>query len=288
MKMLIALAALSAGGALAVFAQEQGPPPVLQIGRELIKEGKGAAHEKTEAAFVRAFRKADFPGHYLALSAMSGPNEVWFVEAFPSFEMSAEWEAESEKEPLKSAFEEADAADGALRERSNSMWAVYRPKLSYRPDKLDVGKTRFVRVFTYHVRPGHTEDFLEEAAVVIGGYDRANIDRSFLGYEVKAGAPAGTYMFFEGLASLKPLDTADEQNQAFISILGADRLKRLDEFEASGIASEEANLFQVSPKMSYVSNATEDEDPAFWRPKPPAMKPAAKPAAAAAAKSGGK
>ncbi len=99
MKMLIALAALSAGGALAVLAQEQGPPPVLQIGRELIKEGKGAAHEKTEAAFVRAFRKADFPGHYLALSAMSGPNEVWFVEAFPSFEMSAEWQAESEKEP---------------------------------------------------------------------------------------------------------------------------------------------------------------------------------------------
>ena len=109
MKMLIALAALSAGGALAVFAQEQGPPPVIQIQRELGKEGKFAAHEKTEAAYVRAFRKADFPGHYLALSPLSGANEVWFIEAFPSFEMSEKWQGESEKQPLKSAIEEADA-----------------------------------------------------------------------------------------------------------------------------------------------------------------------------------
>ena len=275
MKMLIALAALSAGGALAVLAQEQGPPPVLQIQRELIKEGKFAAHEKTEAAYVRAFRKADFPGHYLALSPQSGPNEVWFVEAFPSFEASETWQAASEKEPLKSALADADAQDGVLRERSNSMWAVYRPQLSYRADKLDVGKMRFVRVFTYHVRLGRTADFLAEAAAVIRAYDRANADRSFLGYEVRAGAPAGTYLFLEGLTSLKTLDGWDEQSQAFASAMGAEGLKKLNEFDATAIASEEVNLFQVSPKMSYVSKTTEDEDPAFWRPKPPAAKPAA-------------
>ncbi len=275
MKMLIALAVLSAGGALTVFAQESAPPPVLQIGRELIQEGKIAAHEKTEAAYVRAFRKAGFPGHYLGLSALSGDNEVWFVEGFPSFEMSETWQAETDKEPLKSALDEADARDGALRQRSTTMWAVYRPQLSYRPEKLDVGRTRFVRVFTYHVRPGHTTDFLEEGAVVIAAYERANADRTFLCYEVKAGAPAGTYMFFEGLASLKPLDGADDLNQALASALGADRLRKLDEFEAAGVASEEVNLFQVNPTISYISKSDEDEDPAFWRPKPPAMKPAA-------------
>lgn len=287
MKKLIALTALCAGGAIAVLAQAPGAPPVIQVGRELIKEGKSAAHEKTEAAYVRAFRKADYPGHYLALSSMSGPNEVWFVEAFPSFEMSEKWQAESEKEPLKSAVEEADAQDGALRERSNSMWAVYRPQLSYRADKLDVGKMRFVRVFTYHVRPGHTAEFLAEAPVVIRAYERANADRCFLGYEVKAGAPAGTFLFLEGLTSLKPLDSMDEQAQAFASALGADGLKKVNEFDAAAVSLEEVNLFQVSPKMSYVSKTTEDEDPAFWRPKPPAAKPAAPAAAPAPAKSGG-
>ncbi|MGA2274802.1 MAG: hypothetical protein ABSH00_14695 [Bryobacteraceae bacterium] len=283
MKMLIALAALCAAGAPAMLAQEEdGPPPVLQIGRELIKEGKMPAHETTEAAFVQAFRKANFPGHYVGLSPLSGSNEVWFVAAYPSFEMSEKWQAEAEKEPLKHTLEIADAQDGDLRERSNTLWAVYRPQLSYRPDNLDLGKTRFVRVLTYHVRPGHAGDFVEQAGVVIHAYDRANIDRSFVGYEVKAGAPAGMYLFFEGMTSLKTLDAAEEQNQAFISMLGAERLKKLDEFDAEGVISEEINLFQVNPTMSYVSKATEDEDPAFWRPKPPAVKPTA----AARAKSG--
>jgi len=285
MKMLIALAALSAGGALTGLAQEQGPPPVLQIQRELIKEGKFAAHEKTEAAYARAFRKADYPGHYLALSPQSGANEIWFVEAFPSFEMSEKWGAETDKEPLKSAIVDADAQDGALRERSNSMWAVYRPQLSYRPENLDVGKMRFVRVFTYHVRLGHAADFLAEAALVIRAYDRANADRSFVGYEVRAGAPAGTYLFLEGLTSLKTLDGWDEQSQAFASAMGAEGLRKLNEFDATAVASEEVNLFRVSPKMSYVSKTTEDEDPAFWRPKPAAVKPAAAAPAAAPAKS---
>lgn len=282
MKMLIALAALSAGGALGALAQESGPPPVLQIGRELIKEGKFAAHEKTEAAFVRAFRRAEFPGHYLALSPLSGANEVWFLGAYPSFDASQKWLAETEKEPLKSALAEADAQDGALRERSNSLWAVYRPKLSYRADKLDVGKTRFARIFTYHIRPGHSTEFLAVAATVIHAYEVANADRTFVGYEVKAGAPAGTFLFIEGMPSLKPLDSADELAQAFAAAMGAEGLKKLEEFDAASVASQETNLFQVNPAMSYVSKSIADEDPAFWIPKPPA----AKAAAVAPAKSG--
>ena len=279
MKLLIAVAALSAGGALAALAQEAAaPPPVVEIARELIKEGKMAAHEKTEGGFVRAFRKADYPGHYVALSPLSGSNEVWFVTGLPSFEMAEKWEAETGKEPLKGALEEADAADGALRERSNTVWAVYRPQLSYRPDKIDVGKTRFVRVFTYRIRPGHTEDFLAAGAAVVHGYDRANADRAFACYEVKAGAPVGTYLFLEALTSLEPLDGAEEQNRAFASVMGAEGLRKLNEGEAEAVMSEEINLFQVSPGMSYVSKSTEDEDPSFWRPKPPFAKPAATPA----------
>jgi hypothetical protein len=73
MRKLWGFVALSAAGMVPVFSQEApaGPPPVLQIQREVIKEGKTAAHEKTEAEFVRAFRKAKFPGHYLAITTMS-------------------------------------------------------------------------------------------------------------------------------------------------------------------------------------------------------------------------
>ena len=59
-------------------AQEKaaGPPPppkVLVIQREFLKPGKaGATHEKTESAFVQAFRAAKWPTEYLAVDSLSG------------------------------------------------------------------------------------------------------------------------------------------------------------------------------------------------------------------------
>ena len=57
---------------LPALAQAQGPPPVLQILRETLKEGKGASHERTEAEYVQAFRKSKSEGYYLAVSSLSG------------------------------------------------------------------------------------------------------------------------------------------------------------------------------------------------------------------------
>ena len=73
-------AALAACAPLA-FAQSPAPnepPAVIQIAREAIKEGKGAAHRKVEADYTNTFRKNKYPFHYLALSPESGPNEVLF------------------------------------------------------------------------------------------------------------------------------------------------------------------------------------------------------------------
>src|SRR5579862_9420346 len=55
-----------------------GPPPILRIYVEHIKPGKGAAHQKSEALFVRAFTKAKSPSHYIALESMTGSDEAWF------------------------------------------------------------------------------------------------------------------------------------------------------------------------------------------------------------------
>ena len=116
MRKVLGFVAMSAVGMVPVFSQEPpaGPPPVLQIMREVIKEGKGAAHQKTETEFVRAFRKPKFPGHYLALTAMSGMGEVWFLDPYPSFATWEQYQKEQDKEPLKSELEMAESHDGAL------------------------------------------------------------------------------------------------------------------------------------------------------------------------------
>ena len=102
------------------FTQDSGPAPVIQVYREVVKEGKNAVHEKAEMDYVRAFRKAKHPGYYLGLTAMSGPNEAWFVMPYPSFAAAGEYMKLSEKEPLKSEVEMADAK-GSSRRRLRSV-----------------------------------------------------------------------------------------------------------------------------------------------------------------------
>src|SRR5208337_5072684 len=99
--LLSCLAALPVG----LFAQAGAPPAVLQISRESIKEGKGAAHRKVEQEYVNAFRKANFPFHYLSLSSQSGPNEVWFLDAYPSFAALEESDRLESQSPLKNDIE---------------------------------------------------------------------------------------------------------------------------------------------------------------------------------------
>ena len=51
------------------------PPKVLSVFREYTKPGKsGAAHEKTESAFVKANMEAKWPTHYLAVESHDEEN----------------------------------------------------------------------------------------------------------------------------------------------------------------------------------------------------------------------
>ncbi len=76
-------------------AQEQAsgatpPPKVLVIMREFLKPGKaGAAHQKTESAFVQAFTAAQWPEHYIAMNSLSGRPRTLFFLGYDSF---ADWQ----------------------------------------------------------------------------------------------------------------------------------------------------------------------------------------------------
>ncbi|HQZ16326.1 MAG TPA: hypothetical protein PLD86_05535, partial [Vicinamibacteria bacterium] len=63
----------------------QAAPPVvnnvLSIYRESVKVGKGAAHEAHEAAWARALAATKGTDHFIALTSLTGPNEMWYVSA---------------------------------------------------------------------------------------------------------------------------------------------------------------------------------------------------------------
>jgi hypothetical protein len=266
-----------------VLAQVQGPPPVLQIIRETVKEGKGAAHERAEAEYVQAFRKAKSEGYYLAVSTVSGANEVWFLGGYPSFAAVEKIRQESRAEPLKSGIEAAEEHDGALRETSRTIWAMFRADLSYNAEKLNVGKARFLSVGTYRVRLGHEAEMMVAAKAILNGYLKANIDETMLCYQVIAGAPAGTYLFMTPMESLKRMDEMPARQAALRQAMGGDGYQNLMKGAGETYVTIESGLFEVSPGMSYVSQQTIDADPAFWTVKP-APKPAAKATATAPAR----
>src|SRR5271157_3602539 len=110
----------------------QSPAPVLRIIREDIKPGKSAAHEKTEAAFVRAFSKTNYP-HYTALVSTTGPTHALFLERYESFAALEQAMAVGDKEPMKSVLEQVDAQDGEVRSGERNIIATYRQELSYLP-----------------------------------------------------------------------------------------------------------------------------------------------------------
>lgn len=284
MRIAFASVALAAGVLPAIAQEPIKPAPVLQIFREAIKEGRAAAHEKVEADYVAAFRKANFPAHYIALSAMSGPSEVWFVQPAPSFAAAEEWMKTEEKEPLHSAVGLLDSRDGELRANSRALWAIYRPDLSYGADKFGALKIHFVSVGSYRVRLGQDEAFSNAGKTIFGAYEKANIDECILGYQVVSGAPAGTYLFFAMMESLKFMDDAPIRSKGLMEAMGKDEYSKFMKGTSEVLASIESTLFEVKPGMSYVSQQTIDRDPSFWKPKPVA-KPA--PAAAPSEKKGG-
>lgn len=278
MRFAFTLVALTGIGVLPVLAQDgTKPAPVIEILRESIKQGKTAAHEKVEADYAAAFRKANFPGHYVALAAMSGTGEVWFIEPMPSFAVTEEYDKASEKEPLKSALAMMESRDGDLRATSRAIWAVYRPDLSYHPEKFNAAKTRYVMAGALRVRLGHEEEFMAGSKTYFGGFEKANIDMCELAYQVVAGAPAGTYLFFNMMDSIKALDGEPERMKAMQQAMGADNFSRLMKGAGDVFVSIEDTLLQVKPGMSYPAQDMVTADPDFWKPKP-----MAKPASAAA------
>lgn len=265
------------------YAQEMKPAPVIEIFREAIKEGRTAAHEKVESDFAATFRRANHPARYVALAAMSGPSEVWFIQPTPSFAATEDYEKASEKEPLKSALAMMDARDGELRASSRTIWAVFRPDMSYHADKFNPAKSRMVMVGTYRVRLGRDADFLAGAKTYLGAFEKANIDECTLAYQVVAGAPSGTYLFFTMMESMKMLDESPARMQAVMQAMGADNFAQFMKGTGDVIVTIDDTMLEVKPGMSYPPQQFIDADPGFWKPKPAPKAASAAPAGAAPA-----
>jgi len=258
------------------------PPKVLSIFREEVKASKNGAHEKLEAGYVAALRKANWPVPSIALTPVAGPNDAWFISAYDSFEA---WEkdrqATDKNAELSREFERLDNLDAEFRTNQRSFVAVLRDDVSYHPN-VDLAQVRYFEIITLRVRPGHDSDFEELAKMIHTAFEKKNSPTDhFAIYQVTAGLPGGTFFVFLPMKSLKEVDTnmKPENQQAFMKALGD--FKKLEKLTGESLLSEESAIYAINPRMSYVSKEFAAAGGDFWKPKPMPKPAARKPAVAA-------
>jgi hypothetical protein len=264
---------------LPALAQQDGPPPLLVIYREELKPGRAAAHEKTEAEWPRAFAKANFPNHYLAMTSLSGGSEVWFLEGHSGLAGVEKGEAFMQQNAaLRAEIGQIAQQDGEHLSGFRVIAANYRSDLSYRPGGANIPRMRYFYVTAVRIRPGHEQAYVEANRIVREAHEKANIDEHWAVFQVTMGVPAGTYLIFQPMKSLAEVDAfAQTHGQAFQDALGEAGRNRLGELTRAAVLSTETNIFAFNPAMSYPSPNMIAGDPEFWTPKP-AMEAAPKPA----------
>ncbi len=257
-------------------------PKILQITVEYTKPYKGgAAHDKTESAFIAAETRAKFPVHYVAMNSLSGKSRALFMTQYDSF---AEWEKDNKlvdsNPALSAGFERAGLADGELLTEVDQLVFTYDEDLSYHPHS-DLQNHRVYQISVFHVRPGKQKEWREVVKMVKDAHEKAGTSAHWGMYEVAFGDPDGTFIALTGDPSMSAFDLAYSEDKKFREAIGGeDGMRRLDEKFGDAVESSHSELFTVNPKQSYVSDDWIKADPEFWRPKA-AVAAAEKPAAEA-------
>ena len=269
--MKLALTALLAASVTIPLAAQNPTQPaaLLRIFCERIKEGREKAHETVETKFAVAVRRAKFPWGVLGMDAVTGSNDVWFIQPLDSFaDLQKEWDAYDKAAAMKAEMQTLEGQDGEQRVSGRTWLAQYRPAMSYRPGDFITAlpKMRLVHVTVIRVKPGYDNVVHEIARLGIGALNKAGDERPLLTYQVTSG-DSNTYLLFRASADWASLDKGEEQTRAIFAAMGDD-VKKYVGMAREALVSEESLTFALNPNTSAVSKAFADGDPAFWNPTP--------------------
>ena len=271
-RFLVVVLAVScfAGTALTARAQDSatsGPPKVLVIYRETEKYGRHTGHVKNEVAYAQAVAASKSPGRFLAITAMSGPSEVWFLGMFDSYDAFEKTNKFDEQSSLRGQLQRLSEQDAEYVSEATQTVVRYDHKSSYGPP-VNIAKMRYFEVTTIRVRAGHNKQWEDLVSLHNATAEKAKLDETDSFFDVTYGAPERTILIFTPRESLAQLDgVAGLGSKAFQDALGESGQKRWAELVDASVASVRNDLYSFSPEMSYVPEAWVKADPSYWKPK---------------------
>jgi hypothetical protein len=163
----------------------------------------------------------------------------------------------------------ADSTQGVLRARR---WDLSVGKPADAPSYANViGNTRWIQVFTIHVKPGLSGRFEAEVKKVNSAMTKSEPNASSWVSQSVAGDNGVTYYISQLHASLKELDGGKSMRE----MMGDSAYEEFQKIVADVVTRTDVAIYQISPSMSNPPDDVVAVAPNFWRPKPPAPKKAA-------------
>jgi hypothetical protein len=204
------------------------------------------------------------------MDAVTGEPEMLSFDPFDSFahvdKAFAEWG------PIYAAHPELGKAQaqimGALQSQ-RTIVAVRRDDLSYRANRIDLSKARFLRVLEVRLRPGHEGEFAEAFQKLRAAYEKIDSDLPWVVYQVNVGMPSPAFFAFVPMRTLTQNDDLLNIRQKLREAEG-EAAERMQQIAREAYAQTESNVYAISPGKSHVSKAFAAGDPEFWAPKPQA------------------
>lgn len=259
------------------LAFAQAAPPVvnnvLSIYRESVKVGKGAAHEAHESAWAKALAATKGADRYIALTSLTGPNEMWYVSAYPTW---ADYEKATDNgntdAALAAVAKQYRPAEADFLSDARGMTLRPRADLSY-GGPADLPQMRYLSVTRISVRPGHDPEFEEARKIQKAAHEKAGLTDSYTVYQVTAGAPASTFYQFVARKTLADIDSGPTiHGPAYTAALGGELGQaKLAALAASAVISQQTDHFEFTPSQSVPPDAWVTANPGRWKPKPPVM-----------------
>lgn len=235
------------------------PPKVALLVHQQMLPGKAGDKQKLEAETCRKYDEFSVPIFWIELEAVTGPPGAIFLDPANSFdEMDRAGQVLGEFYSAHPELADLQQDIEARVSSSKTVIAVRRDDLGTAGNRIDLSKSRYLRITLVSVRPGYENDFIEADKI----RTRSFPDAAQVVYEVDSGTALPTFLVIETLRSLADADKQPDK----IPANEKDR-KQLEQIARDAYASVESNLYAIHPEMSHVSRAFAAADPEFWGKK---------------------
>ncbi len=249
------------------------PPRVLLIVREEIKPGMMPAHNRHSAGYAGIFGKLKTPNHRIAMIPVAGSeNEVLYVtpgESFANLEMitkETDKKMASVNGTMGAELARLDKEAPDLHSGMRDMLAVFRPELSFKPG-VDVAQMRYFAITTVRVRPGQDDNYSEYVRTLLNvAREKAKAETHIAAFQVIAGMPGTTYMFFRPMKSLAEYDL--RIGPRVREAMTDDQKKKVDKIVGESVMLSETIIYAFNPRMSYLPKEFTARESSFWNPAP--------------------